>query len=272
MGIRFDELAALHPLGGEGAFGLFDGEQLVASTIAIIYSAELAWIAAVITHPAYQGRGLSTRLMHTALEYLAARAVRCVMLDASAQGYGVYARLGFRALYPIMIWSGGEGQHTGDSTAESQSAQKQETGLAREFTALNAGNLEEWARLDAILNGVRRDWALGDLLSMARGWADIGSDGAMQGYALLRPRGAVGRVGPWYHHRPEGAEALLRGAIRARGSGALRVDIPAPNESAQRIAAACGLAHGRSATRMVYGAPPPGNMAAQYGIASFATG
>ncbi|MBL8162676.1 MAG: hypothetical protein JNJ61_11870, partial [Anaerolineae bacterium] len=35
--------------GGEGAFGLFDGEQLVASTIAIQYSTELAWIAAVVT-------------------------------------------------------------------------------------------------------------------------------------------------------------------------------------------------------------------------------
>jgi GNAT superfamily N-acetyltransferase len=247
--------------GGEGAFGLFDGELLVTTTIAIQYSTELAWIASVVTNPAYQGRGLATRLMHTALEYLAARSVRCIMLDASVQGYGVYERLGFRSVYPLMIWSGGASQNSEEFTTEAQSG----------ITALDASRLEAWTQVDASLNGVRRDLVLGDLLSVARGWADVDANGAIQGYALLRRRGKVGRIGPWYHRTPEGAEALLRTAVQAHG-GPVRTDIPAPNEAAQRVAAACGLTHERSTTRMVYGADPPGAMAAQYGIASFATG
>src|SRR4051794_1110673 len=75
---------------GEGSLGIFAGDQLVASTFALEYSPALAWIGVVVTHPAYQKRGLARRLMTAAIEMLKAHGVNCIMLDATDLGRPLY--------------------------------------------------------------------------------------------------------------------------------------------------------------------------------------
>src|SRR6266853_1058801 len=67
----------------EGCFGIERDGRLVATTTAIFYGRELAWIGMVLTDPEFRGRGLASQLMRRALEFLDGRAIECVKLDAT---------------------------------------------------------------------------------------------------------------------------------------------------------------------------------------------
>src|ERR1700730_7094689 len=68
-------------LSPDGCFGIEHEDKLVATTTTTSYGRELAWIGMVITAPEFRGRGLATRLLTAALEFLDARQIRCVKLD-----------------------------------------------------------------------------------------------------------------------------------------------------------------------------------------------
>ena len=79
----------------EGCFGIDVDGRLAATTTAIAYGGELAWIGMVLTAPELRRQGLAKLLMEHALAYLRERGVRCIKLDATAMGRPLYERLGF---------------------------------------------------------------------------------------------------------------------------------------------------------------------------------
>lgn len=89
-------------LAPEGCFGIDCDGGLRATTTAICYGSELAWVGMVLTDPAYRRRGLAMQLMEHALEYL--REVDWIKLDATEMGAPLYERLGFRAEGTIGRW------------------------------------------------------------------------------------------------------------------------------------------------------------------------
>src|SRR2546428_4453627 len=59
------------------------------------YGQALAWIGMMLVHAEHQRRGIGTRLMRQALEYLQGRGLKCVKLDATPAGRPLYEKLGF---------------------------------------------------------------------------------------------------------------------------------------------------------------------------------
>src|SRR5713226_2659997 len=94
---------ALEP---QGCWVEEQGGEVVASTTAICYGQELAWIGMVLVRPDHRGRGLARGLMEHCLAWLAARHVRQVKLDATDMGRPLYQKLGFHAERAIERWSG----------------------------------------------------------------------------------------------------------------------------------------------------------------------
>lgn len=76
-----------------GCFAAVCDGRLVGTTTVIQHGRSLAWIGMVLVHPAYRGRGIATRLMRKALDYLAD--CPTIKLDATAAGKKVYEKLGF---------------------------------------------------------------------------------------------------------------------------------------------------------------------------------
>lgn len=227
--------------GGPGSLGMFVDERLVASTIAIAFDEDMAWIAMVITHPDYQRRGYARQLMEVALDFLDGTA--CIMLDASVYGAPLYADMGFRACGTIDIYEG--------------------TAPAVDI-APTPEPLEDvmWlAPRDAALFGTYRPQILADLFGQA--WR-VG-----EGYVLLHGREGAYNIGPWYHPDPQQAEALLQTALHHAAGSRVVMHIPGTNHTASALVTRHGLELNRTNTRMIYqNGPIPPRMMEQFSIAS----
>ncbi len=79
----------------EDCFCIESGGDVVATTTAICFGQQLAWIGMVLTRPDYQRRGLARRLLVHALSHAQEKGVRTVKLDATEQGHKLYESLGF---------------------------------------------------------------------------------------------------------------------------------------------------------------------------------
>src|SRR5579871_2533909 len=73
-------------LAPDGCFGIDVDGALAATTTAVCYGEELAWIGMVLTLPEFRRRGLARQLLEHALAYLQDRRVRCIKLDATDMG------------------------------------------------------------------------------------------------------------------------------------------------------------------------------------------
>jgi GNAT superfamily N-acetyltransferase len=89
----------------EGCFGVDIDGKLAATTTAVCYGAELAWIGMVLTARQFRGQGIAGALLRHAIEDLAGRGVDWIKLDATEMGRPVYQRLGFEDECVIERWS-----------------------------------------------------------------------------------------------------------------------------------------------------------------------
>lgn len=86
------------------AWGIEREGRIVASTTAIRYGDELAWIGMVLTAERFRGQGLASLLMTAALDSVS----KCdlVKLDATAQGAPLYRRFGFEDEAEVVRYRG----------------------------------------------------------------------------------------------------------------------------------------------------------------------
>lgn len=242
---------------GVQGIGLFDGPELVATTVALEYGPTLAWIGYVITHPEHQKRGYARHLMEYMVTTLRQRQVRSIMLDASELGYPLYVSMGFQSLYAIESWTG-----TGGGSPPTASAVRQMT----------AHDVEAVIALDAGLISLARREVIAAYWTPGASWV-WEQAGQVRGYLLARQRPGGWFFGPWYHPDLESAAALFQTAMAASPGQPVRADIPAPNSAARTILQEKGLSPtGRTIRRMILEGEAPGRMTAQYSVASFATG
>jgi predicted GNAT family N-acyltransferase len=73
--------------------------KVIATTTAINYSNEIAWIGMVLVNKNYRGRGVSKSLLRNILEKL--RSCKSIKLDATPAGQQVYKKFGFADEYLI---------------------------------------------------------------------------------------------------------------------------------------------------------------------------
>jgi len=82
----------------------WDGRVVATVTTSVFDS--VGWIAMVLVNESDRGKGIATKLMDHALEFLDGRRVETVRLDATALGQPVYEKLGFVSEYSITRFEG----------------------------------------------------------------------------------------------------------------------------------------------------------------------
>ena len=216
--LDWSNVMALAP---DGCFGIDSDGMLVATTTAVCFGSELAWIGMVLTHPEYRGRGFARALMEHALAYLDER-VDWIKLDATDMGRPLYQKLGFVDECVIERWG-----------RPPQPAPRVELSPAKD---------------DLILDRAAFGADRGALLARL---ARIESAGTAGGYAMGRPGSKAAYFGPCVAKTPADAGALLAWFLGRHGHENIYWDVLPHNLSARSLASEAGFQPLRRLVRMV---------------------
>ncbi|TSE06939.1 GNAT family N-acetyltransferase [Mesorhizobium intechi] len=187
-----------------GAVALDDDGRVAGTILVTPYGMDCAMINMVIVDKNARGKGLGRKLMEQAFALAGNRPLRLV---ATAVGMPLYERLGF-------VPSGTILQHQGKVA---------ELGLPEGVEAASADDLPEIKALDRDAYGADRE-ALIDALAERGQFAVIRRNGAIEGYAAIRPFGRGEVVGPVIAAGAEAAKALISFFAAQRAGAFLRVD------------------------------------------------
>ena len=216
-----------------------DGE-LVGTALRWRWGDRHATIGLVIVSPACQGRRLGYRLMNALLEELE----DCtVLLHATAEGRGLYERLGF-------VRTGELRQHQGVAQPAPLIA------LPTGWRLRPAGQSEAASlqALDAAARGMPRDALIEDLLAASAACVVLDHDNAPRGFAMLRRFGRGHAIGPVVAPDAEGAKALIAHLAGMNAGNFTRIDIDFASGLAEWLES-IGLLRVDAPTTMVRGAP-----------------
>jgi GNAT superfamily N-acetyltransferase len=214
----------------DGCFGIDCDGALRATTTAVCYGQELAWVGMVLTDSAYRRRGLALRLMEHALDYIRSRSVVWIKLDATEMGAPLYERLGFREEGTIERWTRPRGAVPGGHS--------------------QAGRFELDAVLDQKAFGADRS----HVLQMLAGIESVSAPGGA--YAMGRPGSAAAYFGPCVAHSAAAARDLVRWFLGRHSNENVCWDILRANTTAGGVAREFGFERARELSRMALpGAP-----------------
>ena len=225
-----------------GCFVAVENSEVVGTLTTTTYGQALAWIGMMLVHAAHQRRGIGTRLMGQALEYLRDRGVACVKLDATPAGRPVYEKLGFVPESTLTRWqrpSSGKTQ-TPDAAAAA----------ARELTDA------DWEAVDAVDHaafGASRACLLRSLAHDSRAVLVWPAQGRVVGWGTVRPGANADYLGPLVCSSEEGSLSLVTALLDRTGNPSVIWDVPDKNESAKAAAQRFGFAPVRPLTRMRLG-------------------
>lgn len=209
------------------------------------YGNELGWIGMMLVDPDYRRRGIATALIQRSLQYLRAKNVASIKLDATPAGEPVYAQLGFRPEWEFQRW-----ERPGSSVPAVEPA---------------GGDSFEPPANDSEVFGARRDDWLGLLAKDSR---VISRE---TGFGMLRAGSRAAYLGPVISDDPRTAEEIIRELVESIPGG-LVWDVPGPNAQAAELARTLGFQPVRRLLRMGIDNPCPGDVSRQYAIADPATG
>lgn len=222
----------------QGCFAACLGGQMVGTTTTTSYGSELAWIGMVLVDPSHRRRGIATRLVKAALEYLREAAVSSVKLDATPDGQHVYQALDFEGELLIERWEG----------------------IARGAAAPACSTLDEQdlpgvMELDRRAFGADRSRLLRSLISEPDSAPLTCHDerGRLSGYALARRGTAATYIGPLIATDEHTAASLLDGMLNRLAGEKVYVDFHTGFETRTNLLARRGLAKQRDFVRMRYG-------------------
>jgi ribosomal protein S18 acetylase RimI-like enzyme len=235
-----------------------DGE-VVASGLRWRWGDNHATIGLVIVTPACQGRRIGHRLMSALLEGLEDRTV---LLHATAEGRGLYERLGF-------VRTGEMRQHQGIAQPAPLVALR--PGWRLRPAGLN--ELPALQALDAASRGMPRDALIADLLHSADGCVVLDHDNEPVGFAMLRRFGRGHSIGPVVAPDVDGAKALIAHLAGVNAGHFTRIDIDFDSGLAEWLES-IGLLRVDAPTTMVRGEPlaVPSGGASLFAIVTQAVG
>lgn len=243
----------------EGFVAERDG-QVVATAQRWRWGPRHATIGLVIVTPACQGRRVGHRLMSALLDGLQDHTV---LLHATAEGRGLYERLGF-------VRTGELRQHQGVAQPTPLIA------LPAGWRLRPAGQNEATTlrRLDAEARGMPRDALIDELLAAADACVVLDHDGEQRGFAILRRFGRGHAIGPVVAPDAESAKALIAHLAGMNAGRFTRIDIDWESGLAEWLES-IGLLRVDAPTTMVRGEPlrvPPEGEPRLFAIVTQAVG
>jgi GNAT superfamily N-acetyltransferase len=242
----------------DGLFlAIFDG-AVAGMGGAIDYGA-FAYIGMMAVHPAFQRRGIGHALMRHLLAWLDARGTPMSLLDASAAGAPIYARLGFVECDKACTFQRRDGSRS--------------THCPDNVRLVRPQDLPALCAFDRPIFGADRSCMFRALLgdSAERVFLIHDEAGQLAGYVFARPA----RLGPWVVRRPQDAYALLQAALSLPYKAGPTVIVPKMNSVAQELVEQSGFQRESQPhhTHMRRGgAGLPGQRALIYGQTSFSLG
>ncbi len=200
---------------------------------------KIAWIGNLVVLPETRGKGVGAALMQKAIDHLMKVGVEAIRLDGVQPAIPLYHRLGFKAEY----WSL---RYTGTATEQVES----------DTRPMILDNLDDIIDFDtSVFKASRRDaieYTLNHYPNFAfTAWIDE----ELIGYIMAK-RGMTNiKVGPWVCKPgyPEVAEALLHSLMNMVVGEEMWVGIPEGNEAGVSILEAHGFNPLTSSLRMCYG-------------------
>lgn len=253
---RVEELNLYQAIQPDGWFMIYlDGRP--AGTIGATFYNRYAHIGLMAIHPDLQHRGLATFAMNHVLRMAEELGINTVVLDASAKGQPLYARLGFTGFDETLVYPFPSGSG--------------HTSLPDGVQRITPGDLESICRMDTLVFGADRERVLRRLLERCpqRGFKVKDNDGTITGYCFAQ----ANRIGPFVAADSHRAELLLNAALSLPYDEPASLAVPAENKAAIGLLERCRLTHVRTNLHMVKGAPqPPGDRQQVYAQASLAIG
>jgi len=224
---------------GQGLVAERDG-RVVGTGLHFRWGPRHATLGLVVVTAACQGRRIGHRLMGALLEDLGDRTV---LLHATAEGRGLYERLGFVRVGEIR-------QHQG-------------VALPAPLIALDAGwrlrpgteaDLPALVALDSVARGMPREALIEELLRDAEATVVLTHLDNPAGFAMLRRFGRGHKIGPVVAPDTEGAKALIAHLSGLNVGRFTRIDIDFASGLAEWVES-LGLLRVEAPTVMVRGRP-----------------
>jgi GNAT superfamily N-acetyltransferase len=219
-----------------GCFAAEVEGRVVGTATTIVYEERFAWIGMVLVDPEFRGRGIGTRLLEKAIEYLDGIGIRTMKLDATPQGRPIYQKLGFLDEYEIARWL--------------LKRSPREAAAAPEPCRVSDGVLQ----LDREIFGADRGRLLKALAFENPDFALVAEQqGEIAGYAFGRRGTVADHLGPWVARDANAAADLLDEFLRRSRREAVFVDALKARRIVGELLPARGFTVSRPLTRMVRG-------------------
>jgi len=231
-----DDWKRLLRLEPNGCFCATSNGAVVGTATTTIYGSALAWIGMVLVDPEHRRKGIATRLMEAAMNYLAGAGVATIKLDATPSGKPIYQRLDFSEECLVERWAG-----TGlksSSSGASPAVSRQGEMLALDQEAFGTDR----ARLLKML--------------MNESWMEPRqtNDGdATTGFAMARPGTVANYVGPVIARDANVARNLLDEMLGQLMGQPVYIDLNTDFVHGRQILYERGFTKQRDLIRMSYG-------------------
>ena len=199
----------------------------------------VGWIGNLVVHPGHRGGGIGAALMSRAMEHLTDSGAASIRLDSVEKAIPLYERLGFRAEYASLRFSG--------------------LGMAfdvPDVEEMHASHIEGVLSLDAKYFGANRERMLRHVFEDFPEYCFVAYEReVVRGYIMAKRGESNVRIGPWgcEPSRAELAEGLLRRMMGAAVSEKLWIGVPEGNRASVEILTEHGFSSLPSSLRMCYG-------------------
>jgi GNAT superfamily N-acetyltransferase len=255
---RPEDLALMFALGG-GAVATDREDQVIGVGMWWGFGAAAGTIGTVLVTAGRQGRGIGRALMEALIDQ--AGPGRALMLNATAEGLGLYERLGFGRIGLVRQH---QAKLAGPIAAPPVPAAQIRPAAATDHEALHA--------LDEAAFGAPRTALITRLLTIGQAWVSE-ENKRVTGFAIHRDFGRGQVIGPVIAPTEDTAIALVAAAGRGARPGVLRLDIPGHAQRLGDWLTASGLPAISTVTTMLRGAwAPAQNGAQRFGLAMQALG
>ncbi len=222
---------------------------------------KVAWIAMVLVDKESRGQGVGTKLLKHSFDYLNARKVKAVRLDATHLGQPIYEKLGFVPEYelarfegtaPSSITLGGSLKAIGFGDGGEKSIPKRHKASPRDCR-LRLPPFADMIKFDRQMTGTNRTKMLSLLFKEFPENTRIRTlHNKIDGFITMRPGANAFQIGPCTATINAGP-ALLSDALNRCAGNVVFVDIPTGNVPAVKITESNGLKIQRRFMRMCRG-------------------